>query len=154
MCPTTGFLQLLIVAMLLFAAFQIMRTYKTAKINFQTLSGLLAVPQIKRGFASIRLEGSYRGRKTVLNYWLLGGDGVYQVEFYIEPISDLRKQGFFLLTYPKPTNNTFLRGKRLFYADNIFRSRNDALYAVQDFTDILGILSEAMDKIEKENRKR
>jgi len=105
-----------------------MRTYKTAKINFETLSSLLTAPQTKWGFLFIRLEGFYKSRKTVLNYWLLGGEGVCQVDFYIELRGNLKKQKFICISYPKPTENTFLKGKKLFYSDFHFRDKANVTY--------------------------
>ncbi|MDD5437078.1 MAG: hypothetical protein PHX20_05995, partial [Candidatus Omnitrophica bacterium] len=82
-------------------------------------------------------------------YWLLSGEGSYQVEFYIEPMGNLKKQKLICLSYPRPTEDTFLRGRKLFYAEPIFRSRADKVYTAQEFADILGKLTRAAGIAEK-----
>ena len=153
MCPTTGLLQLVLTGLFLFLVFQVIKTYNTAKTNFGTLSGLLSTPETRWRFLSIRLEGTYKGRKAVLNYWLVGVEGGYQIDFYIEPIGDLKKQKFIFLSYPKPTENTVLRGKKLLYSDPYFRNRPHEIYPVQKFTDILETLTQAAGIVESQGRK-
>lgn len=152
MCPQTSFLQFIVGILLLMLLFQVMRIYKSAKANFKVLSKLLQSPQINWFLVFIRLEGFYKGRKIVLTYWLLSGEGAAQsVEFYIEPRCNLRRQKFICLSYPHPTKNTMLRGKRLYYIDRNFIKRADReRYADQEFLDILKQLTQVAETIEKD----
>lgn len=150
MCIPSIFYQFLIGILLLVIVFQTKQAYNNAKINFGVLSKLLVTPQTKWGPLSIRLEGFYKGRKAVLNYWLLGGDGIYQVEFYIELRRSLKRQKFICLRYPSPTEGTFLKGKRLFYSDHHFRKKTNRTYTEQEFADILEKLTLAAEMVEND----
>ncbi len=151
MCPKTVFFQFLLGALLLIVLFQSMRTYKNARANFEVFSKLLLSSQISWVFVCIRLEGFYKGRKTVLNYWLLSGKGTDPVEFYIEPRGNLKRQKLICISYPRPTENTFLRGRRLYYADrNFLRRANKEIYTEQEFLGILARLTQAAEIVEKD----
>ena len=151
MCPQTAFFQFIVGILLLILLFQTARIYKSARANFGVFSKLLSSPQFNWLLVFIRLEGFYRGRKVVLTYWLLSGEGTNPVELYIEPRCNLKRQKFICLRYPHPTENTMLRDKKLYYVDCNFRKRAyKEIYTDQKFLDILEKLTKGVEAVEKD----
>ncbi len=154
MCPNTVLLILLLGAVLLMILFKGMQTYNNARGNFEVLSKLLLSSQISWILIYMRLEGSYNGRKVVLSYWLLSGHGSYPVKFYIEPQGNLKRQKLICISYPRPTEDTFLRGRKLYYADLDFLKRADKeTYTEEEFLSILARLTQAAEIVEKDHER-
>jgi len=94
---------------------------------------------------SLYFEGYYKGRKITYTPVSFGNDVEDPMPFYIEPKTILISPIFFRVCNPKPTKNTKLKNKKIYYIQNRFASKK---YTEEDFKKILEELSLAAETVE------
>jgi hypothetical protein len=154
MCPNLFFLQLAILAVLLVIIHGYRRMGQMARENFDTLSRILEAPVEHSRFFQPSLEGYYKGRKVILSYVFIEGNNFLNP--HIEPKAILRQQRPFCLTYPKITEHTYLKGKRISYNSRRFSLTIGPGYAwgdirvfsEEEFRNILEELTQAAHIVE------
>jgi len=150
MCPNTFLLYVAIFAAGIFAIYIYRRLFESIEINFITLSGLLQAPQKYSSFLRTYIEGYYKDRKVTLICPHFD-EGKSRI-FYIEPRRIPTPQKAFLFFYPRPTNNTQWKGRKIYYSPGgaIVRLRESyfAIYSREEYAQILEELTEAADKVE------
>lgn len=90
-------------------------------------------------------EGYYNGRKITYTTGSFGSEVEDPMSFCIEPNTILIPQTFFRISSQKPTKNTKLKNKKIYFIENRFASRK---YTEEDFKKILEELSLAAETVE------
>lgn len=132
------------------ALFIYRRLFRSVDVNSVVLVPLLDDPQEKRTFFRSYVSGFYKGRKFVfISPHFDEGPGQNQ---YLEPLQVPQPQKWFMLSYPRPTENTRLVGRRVYYSPKGFfvpRKSYDRTYTKEEFLGILEELTEAAKKVER-----
>ena len=156
MCLGSFPYQILVLIVVSFVIYSYKRMFDNSMANIKTLSGLLESPSVKSDYFVRSIEGYYKGRIIKHTYFMY--DNNYG---FMGPCVELRypvnKSRLFCISYPRPTQNTFLKGNKVYY--NRVRSpfkhtdwlwNNTGQLSKQEFTDILEELSRAA-QIAEEN---
>jgi len=149
MCFLNNLLLILCLLLLLFYSYR--RIYEKASLNIDTLSLYLEAPQISKGFlnSTLKLEGFYKGRKVILNY-IMGEHNASGPAMELRHM--IKPQKNFLFNYPRPTQNTQLRGNKVWYIRyDPFRGGwgNIPVYSDQELREILEELKNSAEIAEK-----
>ncbi len=160
MCPTTTFYLSLIVLSLLFGVYWFSRQYKNVKENFDAIAKLLDSPKIVSYFFNfiIKIEGYYKGRKAG---WIFKAyqDNQRCTWLYVEPNCNIKRR-YICIIDPKPTENTVLRGQKIYFIRGMFQDTiigglmrdNMPQFSVEDIKCMLDELSGAAEKVEAQNQ--
>lgn len=82
--------------------------------NYEIFTRIVDAPERQDTFFCTYLNGYHKGRKvTLMCPHFDRGDSV---EFYAELRNVPRPQGAFLISYPRPTENTIWKGNKVFYS--------------------------------------
>ena len=157
MCPTFFNLQILLLLMVGVMIYSYKRQIERARINAEVVVSFLKATEMRQGFLGISftLEGWYKDRKVVYFYRLDSESNGSSYNLYIEPKRVLPAQRFFIMGYPRPTPNTFLRGNKVFYAKcsplrgGLLNVGGMALFTAEELKGILEELTQAAEQIEK-----
>ena len=150
MCPFSILLFPIII--LVFALVIISRrtTYDKADANSQIFIGLVEQATFKKGLlgSGFTIEGFYKGRKVILRF-IMGGDNSDIFDLSMEVRANPQKQKLVIFRYPRPTENTELRGNLLRYISRrgIFNPF-PPLYTEEEYRQMLEELSRVAVKIE------
>jgi hypothetical protein len=154
MCPSNARSLLLLVSVIVFAFFWLKRQRRRAAESFESFSGLLELPHISESFPGISMElsGFYRGRKFVWPYNVF--DEEDQIQISIEPKCAMHLK-VITLTDPKPTAETYARGRRIVYwapalrkSGSLLRFDPVPLVSAEDARHVLEELSKAAEIVE------
>lgn len=157
MCPTLFNLQILLLLLVGVGLYSYKRQVERARINAEVVKSFLKAAQVRQGFLGINftLEGWYKDRKVIYFYRLDSECNGSDYNLYMEPRYVLSMQRFFTLRYPRPTQNTFLRGNKVFYSrcsplrGGLFNIGGMALFTEEELKGILEELTQAAEQIEK-----
>ncbi len=156
MCPATFSLQIFILLIVGVIIYSYKRQIERGHINAEVVKSLLKAPEMRYTFLTINftLEGWYKDRKIVYFYCLDSESNGSKYNLYIEPKYGLPAKKFFILSYPHPTQNTILRGGKIFYSKwsplrGGFFNGGMALFTVEELRGILEELIQAAEQIEK-----
>ncbi len=145
MCPITFFYQVLIAAVVLLVIYSYRRMYERACLAIQTFSSLLEGPCVNTSYLVKTLTGYYKGRKVKFSYLMYDNNYNY-LNPSIEPRYPVKKQSFFCISFPRPTQNTLVRGDRIYYSGlrNPFRNADWLWNTIGQFSqeECVGILEE------------
>lgn len=156
MCPYNCFLLILIgfVFLILIAAWR--SAYRKINSNFERISKILGQAELRSDFwrGSRIIEGYYKDRKVRWAFYPL--DKHQRTDISMEPHGGPKKQNFFLLRYPKPTDRTQLRGGMVRYSGRTW-FRDPLSSGIKDFTEaevteILEELARASEIVETSSR--
>ncbi|MFA5119452.1 MAG: hypothetical protein WC695_11505 [Candidatus Omnitrophota bacterium] len=155
MCPVSAFYLFVIVIVVLFVAQCYKKLYERANMSIEAFSEVLEGASRNDTFLAKSLTGFFKGRKIMVSYSTGDNDNNSS-----NPCVELRcpvpKEKLFVLSYPRPTQNTFLMGNKVYYNRAIsFLKKGDWLwnnigvYSKQECLEILEELSRAAEIVEK-----
>ncbi|MCU0651111.1 MAG: hypothetical protein MUC52_02630 [Candidatus Omnitrophica bacterium] len=148
MCPNTLRLYLAIIAVLAVYYFVYKKISRCACENFDALGTLVSPSHRTNSFSQAVFTGFYKGRRVEFQCSFFDkGD---PRRFWIEPKIELAPQKLFLFDYPRPTKNTKLVGRKIFYSRSGFFKTESyyKVYSREEFVVILEELSEAAHRVE------
>jgi len=156
MCPNNFLMLLAVFAALLLLVYSYGRQVRTAHANLETVKGLLETPEVEYKFFGINfdLRGRYQGRRVVYVYRMSDERSSADYDISMEPRVALPEQKWFLVDYPRPTQNTRLirekirYSKRSFFRGGLFNLGNLLLFSPEEVREVLQELSEAARRVE------
>jgi hypothetical protein len=156
MCPRTFNLQILILLSVGVMIYAYRRQIARAGINAEAVKSFLKSPEMRYGILGINftLEGWYKDRKVVYFYRLDSESNGSDYNLYIEPKYVVPANNFFMLKYPRPTQNTYLRGNKVFYSKwsplrgGFLNLGGMALFAEDEIRVVLEELTQAAEQVE------
>jgi hypothetical protein len=156
MCPRTFNLQILILLAVGVMIYAYRRQIERAGINAETVKSFLKAPEMRYGVLGINftLEGWYKDRKVVYFYRLDSECNGSDYNLYMEPKHAVPTNRFFILKYPRPTQNTCLRGNKVFYSKwsplrgGFLNLGGMALFSEEEIRAVLEELAQAAEQVE------
>jgi hypothetical protein len=100
-------------------------------------------------FSQATFTGFYKGRRVELQCPFF--DKGRSRTFFVEPLNVQAEQKMFMLDYPRPTVNTQLKDKKVFYSPGGFLNKGDSYYKIysrEELVQILEELTEAAHNVE------
>ncbi|MDD5730841.1 MAG: hypothetical protein PHN57_06920 [Candidatus Omnitrophica bacterium] len=154
MCPLTLFYQVLIIGVVALLFYSYNKMNQTARRNFANLSVLLKSPETKGFFSGNSIQGYYKDRKVYLSYQM-SDDNSNWLGPSMEPRAAV-KQKFFIMNYPRVTENTILMNGKVWYTSRNLLNKfslpvawgNIRPLSTDDFLNILEELRRAVEIVE------
>lgn len=141
MCPGTLQVYIMAVAVAAIAVVVYVRLFAAIRENFGTFGALVNTPERKDAFTRSRIEGYYQNRKVTLTcpHFDKGARWIFSIEPRVIPVPQKR----FLISYPRPTENTQWRGEAVYYSrPGIFYGRDDRVDRIYTDAEMRAILDE------------
>jgi hypothetical protein len=155
MCPVSAFYLFMIVVVVFIVIYSYRRLYERADLAIDSFSEVLEGVSVNNSFLVKSLTGFYKGRKISISYFM-GDNENNNINPCIEVRCPVQKEKLFVLSYPRPTQNTFLKGNKVYYnraIDSLKRGEwlfnNIGQLSKQECLEILEELSRAAEIVEK-----
>jgi len=157
MCPRTFYLQVFIILAIWLMVYSYRRQIERARLNADIIKSFLKAPEMRLGFLNINftLEGWYKDRKISYFYHLDSECNGSKYNLYITPKYAPIENRLFLLKYPRPTKNTYLKKDKIFYSKwtplrgGLFNPGGMVLFTAEEIGGILEELTLAAEQVEK-----
>ncbi len=155
MCPVSAFYLFLTVIVALFVIYSYKKLYERANMSIEAFSEVLEGASQNDSFLSKSLTGFFKGRKITVTYFM-GDNDNNSSNTCVELRCPVPKEKLFVLSFPRPTENTFLKGNKVYYNRAISSLKkgdwlwnNIGVYSKQECLEILEELSRAAEIVEK-----